>query len=265
MPWHDATLDGEMGEGYNGVNGGMNYGQETDSTTDTSKGRFNTPSTPGDASAADGRGRGTISHIDIYPEGDAGAWENESHTGGASRTGGSNSGTYQKVGGIRTENHGVYRYEYNAVSRADATPKALDIADRWVSRGFNATICGGKIMFTSADGTTRPITYNALTRTDGSILVRNDADIAPIEIAAHEPIHAYAIVRPDIYKPIEQHIVQGGLNTVRDGHNMGVESARVDGRGYTSSPARVGLVSKETRNMLNQNILRCREQADKSV
>ncbi|MEG2570861.1 MAG: hypothetical protein RSA70_05440, partial [Clostridia bacterium] len=252
MPWHDATLDGEMGEGYNGVNGGMNYGQETDSTTDTSKGRFNTPSTPGDASAADGRGRRGAPLVGILDDGDAGAWENESHTGGTSKTGGSSAGTYQKLAGARDENIKKWRYAYNAVSRDDASPGALEVADYWSERGFNATICGGKIMFTSADGTTRPITHNALTRTDGSILVRNDADIAPIEIAAHEPIHAYAIVRPDIYKPIEQHIVQGGLNTARDGHNMGVESARDDGRGYTSSSARVGLVSKETRNMLNQ-------------
>ncbi|MEG2378212.1 MAG: hypothetical protein RSC43_07655, partial [Clostridia bacterium] len=72
VPWHDATLDGEMGEGYNGVNGGMNYGQETDSTTDTSKGRFNTPSTPGDASAADGRGRRGAPLVGILDDGDAG-------------------------------------------------------------------------------------------------------------------------------------------------------------------------------------------------
>ena len=158
-------------------------------------------------------GRRAVSHLDVYPEGSLGG-KSEKDSGGGRRAREATTKTYQAVEGRRDENKGRFRYRYNAISREKASQKSIAIADKWTANGFPVVIYDGNIEAIGVNGESTIGNANATTLSDGTILLRNDADMPEAEILAHEPIHYYKKAKPEIYQPIQSVMDYSGIDIV---------------------------------------------------
>ena len=169
----------------------------------------------GEAETADAAvygGRRAVPHLNVPDPRDAGE-SSGSNAGGESGIRQKTSNSYKETGGSRRiETKSGIKYQFNAVGRESASQKALHIADTWTDRGFRVIIYDGQVDATDQSGNTRIGSADATVLDDGTILLRNDAELPETEILAHEPIHYYKKIRPEIYKPIVDTIEFGGID-----------------------------------------------------
>ena len=78
--------------------------------------------------------------------------------------------------------------------------------------GFSVAAYNGRVEAVGKDGISHYGDADAMTLSDGTILLSNNAILPKAEILAHEPIHHYRIARPDIYKPIADVVKYGGID-----------------------------------------------------
>ena len=164
------------------------------------------------ADAAVSGGRRAAVQRGIFDEGNAGK-STEINTGGTESAGRVEGKTYQETGGSRSlETQNGRKYTFQAVSREGTTPKARSIADTLTLSGIRTHVYDGEVNTVDKNGKIYPCDADATTLSDGTVLVKNTAELPEKEIAAHEPIHHYRIARPDIYKPIADVVKYGGID-----------------------------------------------------
>ncbi len=120
--------------------------------------------------------------------------------------------TYQQLEGARDEDHGRYRYRFHEVGRENASENSLSIADEWTRGGFTVRVYAGEVESVGANGTNKRGSADAMTLSDGTILLNNNASLPKAEILAHEPIHVYRKRHPEIYRPLVTTLEYSGLN-----------------------------------------------------
>lgn len=189
-------------------NGGELH-EKNDSASDTRTGEItDTANQAGADAGGDERGR-AVSYLDVSDEGGLGETV---YTGGRSGERNIYSKTYKETPGRRIEKKGNIQYEYNVVGRDLASPKSLNIADSLVNDGIRAIVYSGYVRAIIPSGKQVIDRADAITLSDGTVLIRDDAELPEKEIRAHEPIHVYNKLHPEIYKPIADHLETAGVN-----------------------------------------------------
>nr|DAH38437.1 MAG TPA: hypothetical protein [Caudoviricetes sp.] len=120
--------------------------------------------------------------------------------------------TYQQLEGTRDEDHGRYRYRFHEVGRENASKNSLSIADEWTQGGFTVRVYDGEVKSIGVNGTSKRGSADAMTLSDGTILLNNNASLPKAEILAHEPIHVYRKTHPEIYLPLADTLETGGIS-----------------------------------------------------
>ena len=160
------------------------------------------------ADAAVSGGRRAAVQRGIFDEGNAGDAAQADDAGRKN----SSARTYQQLEGARDEDYGRYRYRFRGVGRENASENSLSIADEWTQGGFTIRVYDGEVESIGANGTNKRGSSDAMTLSDRTVLLSNNATPPKAEILAHEPIHHYRIARPDIYKPIVDVVKYGGID-----------------------------------------------------
>ena len=177
------------------------------------------------ADAAVSGGRRAVPHLNVP---DQGGLEQPNYTGETRET----PKTYQGVEGTRSKDYGNFRYTYHEVSRENTSPKACETADQWMQQGFSVVVYNGRVEAVGKDGISHYGDADAVTLSDGTILLNNNATLPKAEILAHEPIHVYRKRHPEIYRPLVTTLEYSGLNL---SNPQAIQTATDSGNTYEST------------------------------